>query len=418
MTEILKYFSKLRLVIMLLPIWLMGCHLTAATRKSTTEIAGRILIWHPLQGENAKIFQEMIHEFKQLNPEVDILTQYVPANQISERFMKEGEYGFGPDIMINRVRLIPELVTSGYIQPIPETAIELSSYSPETWKNVRYQGKIYIWPLSYQIRVLCYNQAKIKQMTDDTTLNQPPSGLEGLIKRAQKGYSVGMVSSFEDTFWGMGIFGAKFFGDQGLHEPELQGWAKWLDWLKQANNEPNFILIRNRDILHKAFAEGQLTYYVCNSNEITELKKALKDNLRVAVLPAEPNRPATPILQRTVMMFNRSSSPNQTKLALKLADFVTNPEQQLKAIVQSQAFIPSNQNVKINPKLLPIQGVLQKQSQTAVSFPLNHLEQISAIDEEGEMLYQKVIAGDMTSSEAVEKFTEIINKQINQSQGK
>jgi maltose-binding protein MalE len=396
---------------------LTACSDSPPTRKSATELQGTLLIWHPFQKEAAKIFTGFLNDFKQLNPEVQIVSEYVPANGLSKRFIKEGEYGFGPDMMINLGGMLPELVKAGHIQAIPEKALDLSSYFPKTWTNVRYQGKFYGWPLSYQLRVLCYNKAKIKQRLTDKTLNQPPSGLDELIKRARKGYSVGMVSSFEDTFWGMGIFGAKFFDAQGFMKPELEGWAKWLEWLKQADNEPNFILIRDRDILHKAFAQGQLTYYICNSNEIADLKSSLKDNLRVATLPAEPNRPAAPILYTTVMMFNRNSSPNQTNLALKLAEFMTNPEQQIKGIVQSQSFIPSNQKVRINEKLLPLQAVLQKQSQTAVAIPLNRLEPILAVAEQGDVLYQKAIAGDITPSQAAQKLTEVVKQQMNQSRG-
>jgi maltose-binding protein MalE len=398
----------------LLTVLLTACSPSLPTRKSAIALQGTLLIWHPYQGDNAKVITDALNGFQQLNPQVQIISESIPPNELSERFIKEGNYGFGPDIMIDGNRLIPELVKAGRIQPIPEKAIDLSSYFPKTWTNVRYQGKIYGWPLAYRLRVLCYNQAKIEQTVTDKTLNQPPSGLDGLIKRSQKGYSVGMVSSFEDTFWGMGIFGAKFFDAQGFVKPELEGWGKWLEWLKQAGNEPNFILIRNRDILHNAFAEGQLTYYVCDSREIADLKKALKDNLRVATLPAEPNRLATPILYPVVITFNRNSSPNQTNLALKLTEFLTNPEQQLKAVVQSQTFIPSNQKIKINEQFLPIEAVLQKQSQTAVAIPLDRLEQVLGVAEQGEFLYQKAIAGDITPNQAAQKLTEVVKQQMNQ----
>lgn len=392
--------------------------------ENSINLSGRLLIWHPFSGEMEKVFNSAFRDFKRLHPEVQIVSEYVPPNTLPDRFIRESEYGFGPDLIIHLGRLVPKLVKTGQIQPISEKDINLSSYLPTTWPNIHYQGKIYAWPLLYQTRLLCYNQAKTKAITSDPTLTQPPTTLEGLIQRARKGYSVGMVSSFEDTLWGMGIFGAKFFDTQGLIEPKLEGWTKWLKWLKQANNEPNFILqvenqpnflvSRNRDILHRAFAESQLTYYVCNSYEIADLKKILKEDLRVALLPTNPPHHPTPILYTIVMMFNRNSSPNQSQLAFKLAEFITNPEQQLKAMIKSQTFIPSNQTVKINKKLLPIEAILQKQSETAIAIPLDSLEPLLEISQLGEVLYQKAISGDIPPEKATQELTQFIQKQINQ----
>lgn len=415
-----KHFSMLRAVIVLLVIWLTACSYGSFGRQFDRpgQLQGTLLIWHPLKGENAKILTGSLHDFQQLNPQVQILSEYVSLDELSERFIKHGEYGFGPDLMINLERPIPELVKAGRIQPIPENVInDLSSYFPAIRSNVRYQDKIYGWPLSYRVLGLCYNQAKLQQTAADRTLTEPPSTLEELIEQARKGYSAGMVSSFEETFWGMGIFGVKFFDAHSFVKPELEGWAKWLEWLKQAETEPNFILSRNRDILNRAFARGQLTYYVCSSHEIADLKETLKDDLRVAILPAAPNHPATPILYALAMMLNRSSSTHQTHLALKLAAFMTNPEQQLQGIVESQAFIPSNQQVRINQQLLPIEAVLQKQSQTAVAVPLDRLDQIHVVAEQGDILYQKVLAGDISPNQAAQELTEVVNQQMNQRRG-
>jgi len=225
---------------------------------------------------------------------------------------------------------------------------------------------------------------------------------------------VGMVSAFEDTFWGMGSFGGKFFDAQGLVTPQLQGWEKWLQWIKQAQNEPNIVLLRNRDLLHRAFAQGKLTYYVCDSTEISSLKNELQGKLRIAPLPGGPNHPAAPLLYTRVLVLNRSASPHEAQLALQLAKFMTNPEQQVKGVVASQTFIPTHHQAKFNAHLFPIETVLIKQSQTAVTLPTNAIAQITPIFEQGELLYQQAIAGEITPSQAALRLTKSINQQIYQ----
>ncbi len=422
MTKRPSGFFVLRYLIVLLLVLLTACSQSFLTGETEQleRLQGSLLVWHPFEGENAKIFTDFLDEFAQVHPEIQLLSEYIPQNELSTRFIKQAKAGLGPTMVIDFSRQIPDMARAKLIQPIADNTIDLSTYFPPTLRQILYQGEIYGLPLSSRIRVLCYNQAKLKQakLTDDTDLSQPPSRLEGLIERSRKGYSVGMVSTFEDTFWGMGVFDAKFFDAQGLVKPQLEGWAKWLEWLKKANNEPNFLLIRSRDLLHEAFARGKLAYYVCNSTEIGDLKNDLKDNLRVAPLPAEPNQPATPILYTRVMMLNRSSSADETRLAMQLTQFMINPEQQLRGVIASQDFIPSNQKVRLEPQLFPIEAVLQKQSKTALAISLDDVESLLTILQEGDILYQKAIAGDITSSQAALQLSKVVKAQMKQNSGK
>jgi ABC-type glycerol-3-phosphate transport system substrate-binding protein len=227
-----------------------------------------------------------------------------------------------------------------------------------------------------------------------------------------------MVSSFEDTFWGMAIFGGFLWNDQGILQPHLQGWSKWLEWLKFASSQPNFILNRQRELLHDAFARGSLTYYVCNSIEIADLKNSLNDDLRVALLPQETEGKPAPILYTRVMVFNRNNSDNENNLALALAKFLTNPEQQLQAITQTESFIPANRQVTIEKQLLPIESVLLQQSQNVVAVPLDDWEKFDNILEKGELLYARVIAGEISPQEASKQLTFFIQYPQDNSSGK
>lgn len=417
MTKKLSSFSTLILLMVLIAVLAIACNRDLVTQQSDPpeQIEGKLLIWHPFEGEMLKLFARGLNDFQQLHPGVDIISEYVPQNELSSQFIKQAKNALGASIIIDFARQIPEVVKAGYIQAIDEEKINLSTYFPPTLTQIRYRGNIYGVPLSSQVSLLCYNQAKIKQSssTGETNFSQPPTSLEGLVERARKGYSVGIVSTFEDTFWGMGIFGARFFDGQGFVNPELEGWINWLNWLKQVQNEPNLFLIRNREMLQKAFNEERLTYYVCQSNEIGDLKNNLKGNLRVASLPAKPERRATPILYTRVMMLNKNASPDEKRLAIELAKFLTNPEQQLEGIVQSQSFIPTNQTIKINQQLLPIEAVLLKQAQTAVAIPIDYLEQIISVFEQGEILYQKTLAGDISSSQASIQLTQFIKAKMN-----
>ncbi|WP_013323777.1 sugar ABC transporter substrate-binding protein [Gloeothece verrucosa] len=408
----IKKFTK-RFLITVLLLLLTSCSLDSLAQIFNEQ--GELLISYSFQGHLAEMLNRSFQEFQQLNSGVQIVSQYWPQNQLKSQFIKQAKDGLGPSIIIDFAQEMPDLIKAEVISPIDEKNIDLSVYLSQTLTQIRYRTKIYGLPLGSQIQVLCYNQALLKpsQQTKDTSLIRPPTRLEELLEQAKKGYSVGMVSTFEDTFWGMGIFDAQWFNSQGLIMPvKLQNWAKWLQWLKKAENLPNFTLIGQRNLLHSAFADGKLVYYICNSTEIDDLKNELKDNLRIAPLPSELDRPATPLLYTRIIMLNHSSNPDEIRLALQLAEFWANPEQQIQGIVQSQAFVPITQNVAIDPDIFPIEATLIQQSKTAVAIPINAMEKIMPIFEQANILYKKALLGNITPEEAAFKLTQIAKAQM------
>ena len=403
---------SLLLLFILMPIFLYACF-SDLPNQSSEQLQGTLLVWYPEEGNLTEVVGLGLQEFEKLNSQVTILEQAIPVDEIPERFFKQSQSGLGASVILIFSRNIPRLVSQGVLEEIDQNNLDLSIYYPPTLKQVSYQGKIYGIPLGSRTNVLCYNQKKL-QVSPDPLLKQPPTSLGGLVERARKGYSVGIVSSFEDTFWGMAIFGGYLWDDQGRLQPRLDGWAKWLEWLKFASSQPNFILNRQRELLHDAFARGRLTYYVCNSVEIADLKNSLQDDLRVALLPQETQGKAAPILYTRVMVFNRNNSDNENSLGLALGKFLSNPEQQLQAITQTESFIPTNRQVQIEGKLLPIESVLLQQSQNVVAVPLNDWEKFNKILEEGEFWYERAIDGEISSSAAAQKLTLYIQSGLDQ----
>lgn len=416
---------------------LTACGTTIWQQPQTEQqhVQGQLLIWHPFEDANAKIFNETLAEYERVHAGVRIISEYIPQAQLSQRFIKQFQSGLGPDLMVNFSSEIPALVRAKTLQTLDQTLIDPSSYTPQAVTQVYYHGHTYGVPLNGQIRVLCYNRAIVEQpkastlktgkLTNATnpthqtntidinepSLSGPPTTLQGLIQRARAGYSVGIVSTFIDTFWGIQIFSGQLY-DENRQVPKLAGWSQWLTWLNQAANEPNVILEQQQFILHNAFAQSKLSYYICDSTEIADFKQSLKDNLGVALLPGEPGHPAGPLLYTHVLVLSRNANPVQTQLAYQLAQFLTKPEQQIKSVVQSQDFLPINQGITVDRHILPIEAVLLDQAKTAVSIPLDDLDKIEPIIHKGETLFRKAIIGDITPTEATMQLTQVVNQKF------
>ncbi len=404
-------------------IWLILATLLLAACSSQSEpqspnkqpepLQGQILAWQEMppglteaqSGREQKFIKDTVEKFTKLYPGVKVFVEFFPPGQIWEPFELQVKRGAGPDLLAaySSTKIL-RLIQTGALRALDHSEVDQSQFRPEALKDVRYRGKFYGLPVFLSTQVLCYNKDLVKEL---------PRTLPELIEQARRGYSVGLHSGFAETFWGTGIFGGQLFDDRGrIILAEGGGWVKWMKWLKKAQNEPNFILSEDVQALQQAFVEGKLAYLTCRTGWIPHFKEALgKDKLGVTLLPGEANQPATPGLWTGIFLFNRASSPNQNRLALKLAQFFTNVEQQ-KQIEAEVPFIPANKNVTIDRRLFPLRAALLDQSRTAVTVPFDYAEKFELLEDYGEILYQKVLAGEIAPDQAATQLTQTVNRQF------
>lgn len=377
----------------------------SSPRQIEEQQKGRILVWHPFEGKEGDVLESILDEYSELHPDVKIVREYVPRDAMNDRFIQQTQSGLGPDLLINQYIYIPELIEAGMLQIAHKDDIDPSQFLPAAIDQVQLQGKLYGIPLSVSLQVLCYNKAKV---------SQPPKTFDGLLQEAIAGRRVALISAFAETFWGAQAFGGYFFDKNGKVLLDRGGWAVWVNWLKEAQNDPNFILSDDRHSLREAFEADTLAYYVCDSFEIPALKESLgAENLGVTLLPAQGGRPSGPPVITNTLMFSRASAVADRKLALRIAKFLTNPQQQLTLVLETESQIPANKQVKVDKRLSPIEAVLLTQSKTSVSIPLDYIDRALAIVQQGDRLYKRVLAGDIEAQAAAEELTETINRQFN-----
>ncbi len=415
---------------------LVACNTTLEVSDNPDEreskLSGTIIFWHSfpqsrftesLISRYEELFAEYIEKFTKLYPEVHIIMEFIAEEDLVEELEREVEKGLGPDVIYGRSIKILPLIKAQALLPVDEDAIELWQFRSEALEQVIYQGQVYGVPIDLWTQVLCYNKKKVK-------VQEPPKTLSELITQARTGYSVGLLSSFEDTVWGTQIFGAQLLDAQGrIILDQGGGWVRWMEWLINAKNEPNFILNQDHRVIQNAFIEEKLTYGVCWSAIIPFLIESLgSDKLGVALLPGgeneqftegeneqllgEVNQQAAPPLVVNALVFSSASSANQNQIALKFAQLLSNTQQQKTLAAGLRSFIPANKSAIIDPRLFPIQGILQKQSQQAFVFSLNQTNKTNAITNYGRDFYTRVMAGEMSPEEAANQLTQTINSQF------
>ncbi len=393
-------------LLLAIALFLAGCGNTPS--KAKAQLQGRLLIWHPFEGKEAETLNLILNDYRELYPKVKIVSESVPEEEISQQFIQQAQSSLGPDLMISSYFRLSSLIKAGVLLPLNDYNLDLSTYLPRPILQVTVQDNLYGLPFSLNTQVLCYNKTKVEQ---------PPKTLPEMIKEVQAKRQIALTSNFLDTFWGVQIFESKPSSETRDFTFDYQAWAAWLEWLQQAKNHPDLILSSDQSTLHQTFAAGKLAYYVCRSEEISDLKGTLgEDKLGVTILPGAVNRPAGPLLLTSAIVFNRASSPATTQLALQLARFLTNAEQQTKLAIQTESLIPANRKVKLDERLSPIQAVLFAQSKTAVGVPLDYVYQFEATEDKyGDLFYNLVLEGVKTPREAAKQLNQLFQEEAVQS---
>ncbi|MEM1369656.1 MAG: extracellular solute-binding protein [Cyanobacteria bacterium P01_H01_bin.15] len=385
------------------------------------QLSGEIVLWvtfpqnyltESLTSTYKKVLSRYIENFVTLYPDIKIITKFVPFEELVSSLEHEVDKGLGPDLIYAQSTNLLSLIRAQTILPIRQDVIDPQQFRTQALEQVSYRGKIYGFPVDLDTQSLCYHKQKVKEL---------PQTLSELIEQARKGYSVGILSRYEDTLWGTQIFGEQLLDQRGrvnLKQIEAWGWARWMTWLKGVKSEPNFILNENPQALENAFVEEKLAYHVCWSSQIPYLKELLGNNkFGVALLPGvnqtqlnqTQNRRAAPPLIVNALLFSSASSKTQNNISLRFAQFFTNIQQQTQITVQLQAIIPANKNVSLDSRLFPIQAVLQAQSKNSMQLRLEQLEKIQASSNFSQALYAQVMAGAKPPEEAAIELAQLIN---------
>jgi ABC-type glycerol-3-phosphate transport system substrate-binding protein len=425
--------------------------LTACSTQEKEGLNGQLLIWHSWEGAEREALQKFQDDFRELHPDVTIMEDFFPLDELEEAYLFQVEADLGPDILIAPADWAARLVEAGAIQDISHYEINLSLYLSAATDTLRNQDKVYGLPLSLSTSVLYYNkqllqaagspqssedvvteliQAKRESITDTQTTElldellsevtqsqperepiSPASDLDQILEQASSGQIVTMRSDFYGAFWGVQAFGGQLFDEEGRVVLNQGGLANWLGWLKKAQDNPNIVLNRNADDLLLLFTSGKATYYVGSTDEFVALQEALGEEVvGVTRLPGRRDKQAGPFLKVEAMMFNRSSTRRSTELGIQFAKFLTNTEHQ-RQLVLSAGKLPTNNKVNIDARIEPYVAEFIAQSKTAVPVSLEQIAKFNDLVVKGDELYGQVLGGEISVGEAATLLTTEINEQ-------
>ncbi|MDM8527309.1 extracellular solute-binding protein [Anaerolineales bacterium HSG24] len=464
----LKLFSRI-LMITIVTTLLASCqNIIPLLEQDSDELRGNILIWHAWEDNEAQVLDEILDEFTDTHPNVTIIRRALTADVIIDEYSRLSASGLGPDILIAPADQAGDLAQAGLIQNLqsytidPDASldedmpqdykIDLDIYLAAAMDMLRDRDEFYGLPLSLNTTVLYYNKELLNQFSDkavevaaeaatelETEIEQslegegegedeaeieptptptpepietivtPAETLQELWEHANQGHQIAFPIGFHSSSWGIQAFGGNLFDEEGRIVLNQGGFANWLGWLKRLQDIPTVIFNTDHGVLTELFTDGRVTYYIGNSNELSTLQEALGEEVVGTIrLPARQNKPAGPFLQAEVMMFNKASSPKDTELALRLARFLTNIDQQRELALETGE-LPVHKRVRIDPRVSLVVSEMIAQSRTSVPITLDNIPKLRDLEESGDELYQQVLSGEIAGGGAATLLTQEIN---------
>lgn len=231
--------------------------------------------------------------------------QTVTPDDVTNRFQIARGYGGPVDLLLAPYTFVPSLVEQGTILEVTNlvSADMLQQYLPKALDALRYGDRLYGISELIDTLVLYYNKEFV---------NDPVHTLDELLNTSTSTTSVALHSGFEQIVWTLPGFTGTL-GNIELDHPRLaRNLVDWLEWLRNIQGKPEFVLAQNDRLLQEQFREGKTAYYIGTVDGLRQLYESLSENLGVATLPASPQGEGSLLLDVYGLMFNSRIRNEQT----------------------------------------------------------------------------------------------------------
>ncbi len=379
--------------------------LPASTPTAPVPMAGTLVLWHSWAGQDGEALAQILARFQDRYPELTLETLFVGYSRLAQGYASAVSAGGGPDLLLGPNWWLEDLVAAEALAPLEGQVSPdlLEAYLPAAVENLRYQGRLYGLPTNVELVALYVNRGLLGD-------RPVPATTEELLAYAQEDprLGIGLYANLYHLSWGFAAYGATFFDAQGrLVLDQGDGAARFLEWLRRAQETPGIFVSPDYGMLIDRFKKGEFAFFVDGPWSRAELTEALGADLAVARLPAGPAGPARPWLSADGAFLNPNSTPEQAARALALARHVTSPESG-SVWAQTAGRIPAQVEADVGTDAL-VQGFLD-QARQALPEP-NRPEMVAVYTYMGDMVL-KVLGGAASPEQAVVEAVTLVQEEM------
>jgi maltose-binding protein MalE len=389
----------------------------AASVGAQEALSGDLTLWHGWTGAEADTLNnDIIPAFKTAQPGVELTVLAVPFDQLKNKYQTEVASGGGPDLLIGPLDWVGEFVTAELIAPLDDLfdADTLANYLPTTVDALRYDGKLYGVPESFETLALFYNK---------TTVPEPPKTTADILSLAatigaagSDTYGLAMNSGFYQSAGFLFGFGASLFSDtdpvtSAINSPAT---VNFLTWIKDLSTKPG-VWVKNDDAgMTSLFKEGKAAMCANGPWFTGDAQTGVgADNLGVAPLPTiseASDATPKPFLGVKHVMISANADDEKKALAFAFASWFTGPDSET-FLAEKAGHLPAHTAVDVSAN--PIAQAFVTQAQNAT--PLPTIPAMGQVWAPADAMITKVLSGEATPEQAAADAASTIDKGIESS---
>ena len=386
--------SYARILIVLVLLSLIGC---AEQETVSDDLDGAIIVWHTWPEPESLIIEDELNRFDEVHPNVTVVTEYVPLEDLQKEFEDTVTAGLGPDLLIGvTTRQLSQFVDQNLLADMTGT-VDINELSAQAVNALRFNSLQYGIPFAGSTPVLYFNRSMV---------SDPPTTLAEFDNIAAEGQTIAIPTDFRNSYWGITTFGGEVL--KGGEVAVNDNFADWLTWLVSVAGQPHVVLDHNYVDLQQLFAEGDVSYFIGNSLDLPYLREVLgEENLGVAELPSNGDTPAGAFFELETLAVSRVSA--EQELASRLIEFMTNAPHQREIALGGTGRVPVNRLVRIDSRFSPDAHTLLVQSRKSTILPLQYGIVSGHLLNIGDKLYNQVLEGVVLPEDAGAILIENVN---------
>lgn len=290
-----------------------------------------------LSAQNDDVFQPVIDAFEAANPDIDVVHQTVPFDELNTAVETRVGRGDGSiDVFAADTPRIPAFASRGYLLNLDDRRAEIEGAVPNAVEIelVSHDGSIWAYPMWTSSQLLYYNRDLL-----EAAGVEPPSGdpadratWEEIVSNARQAQEAGatwgvviqqidryyqLQPLFESAGAGSGLTGDDLL-EPALMSDEWVATAEWYGELHESGAAPRGIAVSQTDDL---FSRGEVAYFVGGPWAIGRFNGAEGLNYSVAPHPYfEGGEPVTPTGAWALAI---NPSADNLEAAQKFVEFAT-----------------------------------------------------------------------------------------------
>ncbi|MCM3478559.1 ABC transporter substrate-binding protein [Caldibacillus thermoamylovorans] len=394
------------------------------SKDSSDGLSGEVVMWTAsLSGEPFdSYFEKLEAEFEKMHPNVDVIIQDIPQNEIEQKVLTSLTGGDAPDVVNLAPRYMVNIAKQGGLLELDDLVSDevKDSYLEGPFNSGYFEDGLYALPWYLTTTVSWYNSDYFEQ----AGITKTPSNTQEIYETAKAiTEATGKPSFYQiinegDTVMEKMITLANGEPIVEKGKSVLQDNEKILEFftlsqkmyqegiMPQENVEGSF------STAQELFMAGNLALTESGVTFLGPIESGAPDVYKVAKAGQPLNDIDAP-MNVAVMNFSIPSTTDNPDAAVALAEFVTNAKNQLEFAKVAGTVLPSTtesledeyfQNPGDSPKALGMLEASKSLNRSKVLIPI--LENTSELYEAVKMAYVKNILGDITPKEAVQEIAD------------